>query len=181
MKLIDFLFGHKKGEEVVFIVDERFLADRIVEMIKSYDFEPKFKIKKIKGIPILPWISLDGDCYIVNASKEYRGLSDDESFAFQVVLKGFRLRAQRDNPELALFNKEFCTGNSIIDGKIGDICVINSNKGNIDAEIFALVVASTFYLDDFPPEEIIKIVGIGADEFMNLQINPKEKKILYDF
>lgn len=178
MELIDSLLGHKKDGEIVLVVDNRSLADRIVEMIKSYDFEPKFKIKRIRGFPCIPWISLDGDCYVVNASREYKGMSDDESFAFQVILKGFRLRAQRDNPKLVLFTEEFHTGNPIIDEKIGDICFSNSKKENIDAEIFALVVVSTFYLEDYPFEEIAKIIGIGADELLKLQIDPKKKKIL---
>jgi hypothetical protein len=69
-------------------VDNRSLAERIAEMTEFFDFEPKLRIKIEKGCSFLPWVRIDGDCYVINGSREYKGMMDEESFAFQEGIIG---------------------------------------------------------------------------------------------
>jgi hypothetical protein len=179
-KSLSRIFGSKEDKEIIFIEDNRSVADCIEEGLKIYDIEPKLKIKRMSGCPCLPWVLIEKDYYLINESKifdDIRGIGI-EIFGKQNAFKFARMRAQGKNPNMLLFTPEFKTGISGLDQKIAISYNNNFDQANETDGAVSSMLAMQLYIDDYSDEEIAKLVTLGADKFLKIQADPKNKKLI---
>jgi hypothetical protein len=179
-EIVKGIFGKENNDNVIFIEDNRSVADYIEEGIKIYDIEPRLSIKRMAGCSCLPWVLIEKDCYFINESKIFgdaRGIGM-EIFGKQNAFKFARMRAQRENLGMILFTPDLETGISGLDQKIAISYNNNFDKADETDGSISSMLAMKLYIDDYPDEEIAKLIPLGADKFLKIQANPKSKKLI---
>lgn len=166
-------------EDILFIEDNRSLAECVVEMIRKLDFEPKLNVKVVYNCPCHPWVVIENGCYKVNGLRASDRF-DTDILEFQIAFGAVRMRAQEEDSNLLLFTPEFSTGIPVIDQKISEVYFDNfDNKKETDRSISAWILVR-FYIEDFcPVEEYSKLAKLGADKFIKFKVS-KEKKVVIE-